>query len=160
MTHTGCVRILMMLASFVLTAALPAAATPIAGLHDLVGSWKCTYRGGGMSMAYDTTYAYNLNGHTLRQIASWAGGGGDEELIGYDPHAGWTAVVFDDHGTTTVMHAPGTNPNHIAYRSVYPDANLAVTFDRLSATKYTLHGRFRSGGKTIDSVDTCTRTTP
>jgi len=151
-------RIAMMLASFVLTAALPAAATPIGDLHYLVGSWKCTYHAGAMSMAYDTTYAYNLSGQTLREIAAWAGGG-DEELVGYDPHAGWTAVVFDDHGNTTVMHATGHNPNHIVYHSVYPDASIAVTFDRISATKYTTHGTVRTGGKTISSVDTCTRVT-
>jgi hypothetical protein len=153
----GYVRTGMMLASLVFGAALPATAEPIAGLHYLVGSWKCTYRAGAMSMAYDATYAYDRAGHTLRETASWAGGAGDEELVGYDKKAGWTAVVFDDQGSATIMRAPGSDPNHIAYRSVYPDAGMAVVFDRISTREYTLHATYRAGGKTIVSVDTCLR---
>jgi hypothetical protein len=146
----------MLLASFVFAAALTSTASPLAGLHFLVGSWSCTYRAGAVSFAYANTYAYERDGHTLRQITSWTGGG-DEELVTYDTqHSRWTAVVLDDQ-TTTVMHAKGSDPNHIAYRSVYPDASIAVTFDRISATKYTLHGSVRSGGKTVTSVDTCLR---
>lgn len=136
-----------------------AAATPapIAGLHYLVGTWNCTYRAGKASFAYRATYAYDRDGHILREIASFSGGG-DEELVAYDAqHHRWTAVVLGDEGTETVMRATGSDPNHIAYRSAYPETTLAVTFDRNSATKYTLHGTYRSGGKTINSVDTCTR---
>jgi len=147
----------VMLASFVLAAALPTTAAPVAGMHYLVGTWNCTYRGGAIRMAYGATYAYDLDGHTLRQTASFAGGG-DEELISYDARrGGWTAVVLDGQGNATIMRAPGSDPNHIAYRSVYPDASIAVKFDRISATKYTLHGTVRAGGKTIASVDTCMR---
>ncbi len=151
-----------MLATVVIVASLlvalvtPAAATPIAGLHYLVGSWKCTYRAGAVVFPYDATYVADRDGHTLREIASWAGGG-DEELIAYDAKRGWTAVVFDDQGTTTVLHAKGNDPSHIAYRSAYPDATLAVTLDRISTTEYTLHARYRAGGATITSVDTCVR---
>lgn len=148
-----------MLASLVLAAALPATAAPLAGLHYLVGTWNCTYRVGAARLAYTATYAYDRDGHALRQIASWTGGS-DEELLAYDPkRGGWTAIVLDDQGTATVMRATGTNPNHIAYHSVYPDATIAVTFDRISAAQYHLHGTVRSGTKTIASIDTCTRTT-
>jgi len=146
----------VMLASLVLAAALPATATPLAGLHYLVGTWNCTYRAGAARLAYDATYVYDRDGHTLRQSVSFAGGG-DEEFIAYDPRRGWTALVFEDQGAATIMRATGSDPNHIAYRSVYPDASIAVTFDRISATEYTLHGTVRSGGKTITSVDTCLR---
>jgi hypothetical protein len=146
-----------MLASLVLAAALPKTAAPLAGLHYLVGTWNCTYRAGAVRLAYDATYAYDLDGHTLRQIASWAGGG-DEELLAYGAQRrGWTAVVLDGQGTATVMRATGRDPNHIAYRSVYPDASIAERFDRISATQYRLHATVRSGGKTITSVDTCLR---
>jgi hypothetical protein len=155
MRNTGFVSIVMMLASFALAAALPVTAAPLAGLHYLVGPWKCTYRAGAVRLAYDATYTYDLDGRTLREIASWAGGG-DEELLAYDAQrGGWTAVVFDDHASATIMRATGNDPKHIAYRSVYPDASIAVTFDRISGTEYTLHGTVRSGGKTIVSVDTC-----
>ncbi|MBD5657124.1 MAG: hypothetical protein IAI50_18390 [Candidatus Eremiobacteraeota bacterium] len=153
---------LVIVASFALTAASPAAASPAAtaplsGLHYLVGTWKCTYRAGAIRFAYDNTYAYDRDDHILRQIASWTGGG-DEELIAYDARrGGWTANVFDDQGTATIMRATGRNPNHIAYRSVYPDSSIAVTFDRVSATDYTLHATVRMGGKTTTSVDTCLR---
>jgi hypothetical protein len=146
----------VMLASLVLAVALPAAASPLDELHYLVGTWKCTYRAGSVRLPYSNTYAYDRDGHMLRQAASWQGGG-DEELLSYDAKRGWTAVVFDGQGTVTILHATGHNPNHIAYRSVYPDASIAVTFDRVSATEYTLHGTVRSGGKTITSVDTCYR---
>jgi hypothetical protein len=146
----------MMLASLVLAAALPATPTPLAGLHYLVGTWNCTYRGGALRMAYGATYANDRDGHTLRQISSWAGGGG-EELLAYDAHRGWTTVVLDDQGTATILRATGSDPNHIAYRSVYPDASIAETFERISATEYTLHATVRAGGKTITSVDTCLR---
>ena len=146
----------MMLASLVLAAALPATPAPLAGLHYLVGTWNCTYRAGAARTAYDATYAYDRDGHTLRQIASWAGGA-DEELLAYDARrGGWTAVVLDQ-GTATILRGTGSDPNHIAYRSVYPDASIAETFDRISATEYTLHATVRSGGKTITSVDTCLR---
>jgi hypothetical protein len=146
-----------MLASLVLGAALPATAAPLAGLHYLVGMWNCTYRAGAVRTAYAATYTYDRNGHALRQVASWAGGS-DEELLAYDAQRrGWTAVVLDDQGTATIMRATGSDPNHIAYRSVYPNAGIAVTFDRISATEYTLHGTVHLGGKTITSVDTCLR---
>ncbi len=129
----------------------------MAGLHGLVGTWSCTYRAAAVRLAYDATYAYDRDGHTLREVASWTGGG-DEELFAYDAqHGRWAAVVFDDQGTATVMHATGRDPNHIAFRSVYPDASIAVRFDRISRTEYMLHATVRSGGKTIASVDTCLR---
>lgn len=149
--------IVVTLASLVLAAALPATAAPLAGMHYLVGTWNCTYRAGAVRLAYDATYAYDRDGHTLRQIASSAAYG-DEELLAYDAQrGGWTAVVLDDQGTPTVLRATGSDPNHIAYRSVYPDASIAETFDRISATEYRLHATVRSGGKTITSVDTCLR---
>ena len=151
------VGMVVILASIALGVALPATASPLAGLHYLVGTWNCTYRAGAVRFAYVNTYAYDLAGRILRQNASWVGGG-DEELVAYDAQRGrWTATVLDDLGNATVMRATGSDPNHIAYRSVYLDASIAVTFDRISATKYTLHATVRSGGKTITSVDTCLR---
>jgi hypothetical protein len=51
------VGIVVMLASLVLAAALPATAAPLAGLHYLVGTWNCTYRAGAVRVAYADTYA-------------------------------------------------------------------------------------------------------
>jgi hypothetical protein len=144
-------------AIFVVAAALPASASPLADLRYLVGTWNCTYDAGSVHMPYTATYAYDRDGNTLRQVASF-GSSGDEELLAYDAqHSGWTAIVLDDHGSATVMHAAGSDPNHIAYRSVYPDTSIAPTFDRVSDTKYTIHATFQTGGKTITSADTCTK---
>jgi hypothetical protein len=149
--------IVFVLASLVLAAALPAAPSPLAGLHYLVGTWNCTYRAGAVRLDYAAAYTYDRNGHALRQIASWAGGS-DEELLAYSAQRrGWTAVVLDDQGTATIMRATGSDPNHIAYRSVYPDAGITETFDRISATEYKLHATVHVDGKTVTSVDTCLR---
>lgn len=150
---------MFVVAILMLVAALPARAalSPLNGLHYLVGTWNCTYVGGGERLTYANTYAYDNNGHILRQVTS-SSLGGDEELLTYDAkQPGWAAVVFDDRGNTTVMRASGSDPNHIAYHSSYPDTSLATTFDRVSATEYTLHGKYRAGGKTITSVDRCVR---
>lgn len=145
------------IASLVLAAAVPAAPAPLAGLQYLAGTWNCTYRAAAVRFPYRAVYAYDSDGRILRQSATWTGGG-DEELQAYDAqHSRWTAIVLDTQGTATVMRATGSDPKHIAYRSVYPDASIAVKFDRISATEYTLHGTVRSGGKTINSVDTCVR---
>jgi hypothetical protein len=146
----------VMLASLVLAAALPAGTSPLDQLRYLVGTWKCTYRAGAVHLPYSNAYAYDRDGKILRQSASWQGGG-DEELLAYDAKRGWTAVVFDGQGTVTILRASDKNPNHIAYRSFYPGSSIAVTFDRVSAREYTLHGTVRAGGKTITSVDTCYR---
>ena len=60
----------VMLSSLVLAAALPATAAPLARLHYLVGTSDCTYRAGPLRLTYDPTYAYERDGHALRQIAS------------------------------------------------------------------------------------------
>ncbi len=147
----------MLLAALIPASASSANATPITGLHDLVGTWKCTFSGGGMNLNYNAVYASDLAGHALRETTTLPGGG-DEELIAYDAaHNRWTATVVDAGGTATVMHAPGSSAKHIVYRSVYPDASVGVVFNRVSARKYTQHGTFVAGGKTIVSVDTCTR---
>ena len=154
------IRIVVTLASLVLAVAVPAKAAPIDGLHFLVGTWKCTYRAGTVSLPYAATFAYDLAGHTLRETTSSAVGA-DEEVFAYDPQRrGWTTVILDDHGSATVMRGTGRDPNHIAYRSVYPDASIAETIDRLSATEYAIHATVRLSGKTMSSVDTCTRHAP
>jgi hypothetical protein len=151
-------RIVAIVASLAFDALPATAAAPPAKLPDLAGSWKCTYHAGVASFPYDATYAPERDGHTLRLLASWAGGG-DEELIAYDPQRnGWNAVVFEDNGAATILRGTGKDPNHVSYRSVYPDANIAETVDRISATEYTIHATVRAAGKTTASVDTCLRT--
>jgi len=149
-------RLLVTLLSLGLALASPASAGSLDKLHYLVGSWNCLYRAGTMNLGYVAKYTYDLNGQALREVAFFTGGGSDEELLAYEKHAGWTAVVFDGSGTTTIMRGTG-DPYHIVLRSIYPDAGIAERVDRVSATEYTIHATMRSGGKTIASVDTCVR---
>jgi hypothetical protein len=146
-----------MLAAVVLATASPATAAPLDAMRELAGTWHCEYRGGGSSLAYTATYTDDRAAQTVNEVATWAGGGDDEVLAADAQHGGVTAVVLDGQGNATVMRAKGHDPHHIAFRSVYPDATIAVTFDRTSATTYTLHGTVHMGGKTIVSVDTCSR---
>lgn len=102
-----------MLASLVLAAALPATAVPLAGPHSFVGTWSCTYRAGAVRTAYAATYAYGRDGHTLRQIASWAGDD-DEVSLAYDAQRGARSCARPAAIRTR--------------RRVYLDANIAETF--------------------------------
>jgi len=148
---------IVMLASILLAATVPAKPAPISGLHYLVGTWKCTYRAGTTSLPYVATYAYDLDGQVLRQTTTFAGGSA-EQLLAYDAHGALTVVVFDNQGSATIMRGTGGDPKHFAYRSTYPaDPSIADSLDDIAPTKYTLRATVRSGGKTIHSVDTCLR---
>lgn len=70
--------VVIMFASIMIDAALPVRAAPLAGLRYLVGAWKCTYRAGAVRLPYGATYVYDRDGHSLRQISTWAGGGDED----------------------------------------------------------------------------------
>jgi hypothetical protein len=143
-----------------LLAATAAPSGQVAALHYLVGDWTCTYDMGTTHMTYASTYAYYLGGNWMRQRTKWPGGGGDEETVTYDPKRNlWTAVVLEGEGTTTIFTATGSDPNHLTYHSVYPDASMTEKFDRISVTKYTLHFKQNAGGKIVRSVDLCVKNT-
>jgi hypothetical protein len=148
---------IMILASIVLAAALPAKPMPVAGLHFLVGTWNCTYRAGAVKLAYKATYAYDLGGQTLRQSDSFAGGGAEQIYASDAQHGGVSAIVLDNQGDATIMRGTGSDPKHLAYHSAYPDASIAETVDLVSPTEYTIHATTTTGGKATKSVDTCVR---
>jgi hypothetical protein len=136
---------------------IPASAADLSSLQFLVGTWHCSYDAGKTRSSYRATYAYEMNGGWIREIDSW-NGGGDQGMITYNPQHGWTAVVLGPVGTTTVFRGSGANSNHIAYRSVYPDASMTDVFERSSPTRYTLRFTQSKNGKTASSLDTCTKT--
>jgi hypothetical protein len=149
--------------AFLLLVALngaPAAAKdPLSSLHFLVGTWKCTYQAGKTHLYYKATYSYDLGGDWLRENDSWAGGGSDLGMITYEPKThGWTAVVLEQDRGTTIFRAPGSNPNRVAYRSVYPTTTMTDVFERGSPTRYTLRFTQNAGGKTMKSTDLCVKT--
>jgi hypothetical protein len=138
----------------------PAAASdPLSSLRFLVGRWNCTYSAGKVHVAYAATFSYDMGGNWLRESDSSTGGGAGLGMFTYEPKRhGWTAVVLENDRSTTVFRAPGSNPNHIVYHSVYPDASMTDVFDRASPTRYTLQFSQITGGKTMKSTDTCVKT--
>jgi hypothetical protein len=139
-------------------AAQARAADPMASLGYLVGTWNCTYRAGSQQTAYTATFAYAIGNNWMRERDTSTSGAGGENFITYQPteHA-WTSVVIGSDRTTTLFRANGGDDKHIAYRSVYPNANLSDVFDRVSPTKYTLHFSGTVNSQPVTSVDVCTK---
>jgi hypothetical protein len=144
---------------FSMLGALPAAASdPLASLRYLVGTWNCTYRAGKVQVTYTATFAYDMSGNWMRERDSWAGGGGDQAMFTYEPkRRGWTAVIVEQERTAAIFRAAGANPNHLVYRSVYPDAGVSEIFDRTSPANYSLRFAQSVGGKTMKSTDACVK---
>ena len=147
---------------FALFCAAPAVAgDPLAALSYLAGTWSCTYNGGGQHITYVATYDYVMGNNWLRERDVWTGGGGDVGLTTYEAKSNtWTEIVAENERSTTVFSAKGTDGGHRVYQSVYPNALLNLTFDRVSDTKYTLHFHGTYLGKLMTSYDTCTKKSP
>ena len=150
-----------LVASLALSAAAFASASasdPLNSLRFLEGSWNCTYQAGKVAVNYRATFAYDMGGNWMRESDSWTGGGSDLGMFTYEPkrHA-WMAVVMENERDTTLFRATGANPNHIVYRSIYPNAGMTDIFERTSPTRYTLHFTQTSGGRTRSSTDICVK---
>ena len=54
---------------------------------------------------------------------------------------------------------PGLNSviKNVVYRSTYPDTSMTEHVDRASPTRYTIHFSQTTNGKTLQSMDVCTR---
>jgi hypothetical protein len=144
---------------FAFAGTLPApAADPLNSLRFLVGTWNCSYQAGKTRVQYRATFAYDMGSNWLRETDTWTGGGGDLGMFTYERNRGWTAVVLERDRHTVIMRATGNDPNHVVYRSVYPDASMTDIFERASPTRYTLHFTQTLNGKTMKSTDTCVKT--
>ncbi len=133
-------------------------ADPLASLRSLTGTWNCTYHGAKAQVTYKATFSYDMNDNWMRERDSWAGGGGDEGMFTYEPKRhSWTAVIVEPERTATVFRGAGSNPDHVVYRSIYPDASMTDIFDRKSPTGYTLHFTQNTGGNTVKSIDICVK---
>jgi hypothetical protein len=137
----------------------PASANdPLSSLRYLVGAWNCTYHAGATRVSYKALFSYDMGGNWVRERDSWAGGGNDLGMFTYEPKRhGWTAVVIEPERSTVVFRASGDNPNHIVYRSLYPDTSMTEIFVRDSPTRYTLQFTQISTGKTTKSNDLCVK---
>ncbi len=134
------------------------AADPLASLRFLVGTWHCTYQSDKTHVEYKATFSYEMGGNWLRESDSWTRGGSDLGMFTYEPKRhGWTALVLENERAAVVFHGGGSNPVHVVYRSIYPDASMTDIFDRTSPVRYTLHFTQTSGSKVVKSADTCVK---
>jgi opacity protein-like surface antigen len=151
-------RILAAALLALLCVAPASAADPLASLSYLVGSWNCTYNAGTQHVKYSATYAYVMGNSWMRERDRWAGSDSDVGLTTYEPKTDtWTEVVLENDRSTTVFRSKGSDGGHRVYQSIYPNALLNLTFDRVSKVKYTLHFHGTYAGKTMTSYDTCTK---
>lgn len=151
-------RFIASVAVFALCVAGAPAADPLASLRFLVGTWHCTYQAAKTHIGYKATFSYDMGGNWLRESDSWTGGGSDVGMISYDQKRhGWIELVLVNERAAFVFHAAGSNPNHVVYRSVYPDASMIDIFDRSSPARYTLHFTQTVGRKVTKSNDTCAK---
>jgi hypothetical protein len=152
-------RLLLTLALALTTLGATASARsdPMASMKFLVGDWTCTYRQGAAKVAYKATFAYDMAGNWLRERDVSPGSTG-EALFTYQPkqHA-WIAVFVEGARDAAMFKGTGTDTAHIVYRSVYPDTSMTEHIDHTSPTRYTIHFSQTAKGKTITSMDVCTR---
>ncbi len=131
---------------------------PLGSFAFMIGSWNCSYTLGAQTASYNATMSWAIGGKWIRERDSWAGGAGDEGLFTYDrTKRQWTEVVIESQGPPTLFVAGNSGSGRIAYRSVYPDASMTDTIDRISPVKYTIHFTQTAAGKTTHSVDVCTK---
>jgi len=134
------------------------AADPLASLSYLVGTWNCTYNGGGQHLKYTATYDYVMDNNWMRERDTWAAGGSDVGLTTYESKTNtWTEIVAENERSTTIFRAKGSDAGRRAYQSVYPNALLNLVFARVSDNEYTLHFHGTYGGTMMTSYDTCAK---
>lgn len=122
----------------------------------MAGNWTCSYNAGSQTATYTAAFV-PMGQTTIHEHDTWSGGGGgDEAFITQDPKSRWTMVVLEN-GSATVFVAQGADWQHLVFRSGYPDTSMTNAFDRVSASKYTLHFTQTAGGKTTRSNDVCVK---
>jgi hypothetical protein len=148
-------RILAILALFMLGAPPLRAASPMKLLGYLTGTWDCTSTVGSTTTKYTADYAYALGGKWLRTINA-SPKYHSEDMMTYENRQ-WTVVDMEPTGSMSVLTGPDTGTAHIALKTAYPKSGLTVTFDRLSAEKYTLTFGGTLLGKPAHWVDACVK---
>lgn len=130
---------------------------PMTTLSYLVGDWTCTVHSGGKSETYHARFSYTAGNTWMQETDTWTNGG-DQLVFTYIPGKRvWRAVVSEYNGNVTVFEAPDTGLSHVAYRSVYPDATMQDTFDRVSTTRFTMHFRQQTAHGINTGNDNCVK---
>ena len=148
---------LLLAAALVLSATAATHSDAMVSLRFLVGNWTCTYHQGAAKVVYKATYAYDMSGNWLRERDTSALGD-DEALFTYRPkERAWIAVVVAKDRSVTLFRGTTSAPGNVVYRSTYPDTSMTEHVDRASPTRYTIHFSQTTNGKTLQSMDVCTR---
>lgn len=133
-------------------------ADPMAMLSWMPGDWTCTAAMMGKTQTYKAHFAYGQGGRWMTEDDTWAGGGDRVQFTYVRSKQVWRAVVTESDGNVTVFVAPDTGLAHIAYASVYPDASMRDTLDRVTTRKYTMQFVQKTPKATITGHDVCIKT--
>ena len=136
-------------------AAKPAASPLVQA--QLKGHWVCAQTGdaGG---AFNEDWTPVFGGTWLRATDSVKGVTTAEHTLTYSK-ATSTWIVLDAFptGAYDILHGTGTGATRISMHAVYPKLALAVTYTRLSPTKYTVDVNGNIQGKKLVTRSVCTK---
>ena len=146
---------LVLLAATTAQAAKPAASPLVQA--QLKGHWICAQTGGAGG-TFNEDWSPVLGGMWLRATDSVKGVTTAEHTLTYSK-ATSTWIVLDAYptGGYDVLHGTGTGATRIAMHAVYPKLALAVTYTRLSPTKYTVDVNGNIQGKKLVTRSVCTK---
>jgi hypothetical protein len=132
------------------------AASPLVALQ-LRGHWVCTQTGDS-SGTYNEDWTAPVGGLWLRATDSTKGQVTAEHTVTFSK-ANSTWVVLDDFlpGSYDVLHGTSSGTSRIAFHAVYPKLALAVTYNRLTAVKYTIDVHGNVQGKKILTHSVCVK---
>ena len=133
------------------------AASPLVALQ-IKGHWVCTQTGDGGG-TYNEDWTAPVGGLWLRATDSTKGQATAEHTLTYSK-ADSTWVVLDDFlpGSYDVLHGTSSGTNRIAFHAVYPSKlMLAVTYSRLTPTRYTIDVNGSVQGRKILTHSLCVK---
>jgi len=155
LTAAAAAALLLGGATLTAQAAKPAASPLVQA--QLKGHWICALTGGaGGTFSEDWTPV--LGGTWLRATDSAKGVTTGEHTLTFSKATStWIVLDASPTGAYDVLHGTGTGATRIAFHAVYPKLALAVTYTRLSPTKYTVDVNGNIQGKKLVTRSVCSR---
>ncbi|HEV2262244.1 MAG TPA: hypothetical protein VGR69_08170 [Candidatus Rubrimentiphilum sp.] len=147
--------ILLTLGVGTVQAAKPPAASPLVAAN-LRGHWTCI-RTGGTAARFNEDWTPLFSGTWLRATDSEKGQATAEHTVTYNKaDSTWISVDLSPLGTNDVLHGTGSGTSQIAFHAVYPPKlALAVTYARLTPTRYSIDVAGNVMGKKIKTHSVC-----
>jgi len=132
------------------------AASPLVALQ-LKGHWVCVETGGNAG-TFSEDWTSLFGGTWLRATDSVKGQPTAEINVTFNKATStWTAISEYLNGTYTVLQGTGSGASRIAMHAVYPRLALAVTYTRVSPTKYVVDTNGNIRGKKFLAHSVCTK---